>query len=69
MELVHSGEEATVDARRAVESRTGKQVITSKNAAELNIVVTDVIEEIAETGDEEKDDIRAIKKETSKQQQ
>ena len=57
MEVARSGGEAAAEARKAVESRTGTPVITSKNAAELNTVVTNVIEEIAEVGEEEKDDI------------
>ena len=57
MEVARSGGEAAAEARKAVESRTGTPVITSRNAAELNSVVTNVIEEIAEVGKEEKDDI------------
>lgn len=57
MEVARSGGGAAADARKAVEVRTGTSVITSKNAAELNTVVTNVIEEIAEVGEEEKDDI------------
>ncbi len=57
MEVARSGGEAAADARKAVEARTGTSVITSKNAAELNTVVTNVIEEIAEVGEEEKDDM------------
>lgn len=36
------------DTRNAIEKRTGKPVITSQNAAELNQVITDLIEDIAE---------------------
>ena len=36
------------NARKEIEQETGKPVITSKNAAELNKVVTDLIEGIAE---------------------
>lgn len=57
LEVARSGGGAAADARKAVEVRTGTSVITSKNAAELNTVVTNVIEEIAEVGEEEKDDI------------
>ncbi len=39
-------------ARKALEDETGKPVITSKNATELNKVVTDLIEGIAEDIDE-----------------
>ena len=55
--MARSGGEAAAEARKAVESRTGASVITSKNAAELNTVVTNVIEEIAEAGGKEKNDI------------
>ena len=43
------------EARKAVELRTGTPVITSKNAAELNAVVTNVIEEITEVDEEIED--------------
>ena len=46
LEVARSGGEAAGEARRAVEKRTGKTVITSKNAVELNDVVTGVIKEI-----------------------
>lgn len=52
MEVARSGGEAAADARKAVESRTGTPVITSNNAAELNSVVTNIIEEIATTSEE-----------------
>lgn len=55
-EVARSGGEAAAEARKAVESRTGMPVITSKNAAELNAVVTNVIEEIAATSEEKKDE-------------
>lgn len=32
------------DARQAIEAQTGKPVITSKNAAQLNEVVTELLE-------------------------
>ena len=38
------GGEAAGIARKAVEERTGVPVITSKNAAQLNQVVTDLLE-------------------------
>jgi len=44
MDIAREGGAAAGDARRAVESRTGVPVITSKNAAQLNQVVTDMIE-------------------------
>ena len=55
MEVARSGGEAAGEARKAVELRTGTPVITSKNAAELNAVVTNVIEEITEVDEEIED--------------
>lgn len=43
MDIALEGGAAAGDARRAVESRTGVPVITSKNAAQFNQVVTDMI--------------------------
>lgn len=43
MDIAREGGAAAGDARRAVESRTGVPVITSKNAAQFNQVVTDMI--------------------------
>ena len=48
LEVAKSGGEAAGVARKEVERRTGKSVITSKNAAELNQVVVDLIEGIVE---------------------
>lgn len=48
MEVAKSGGEATGEARKAVEIRTGQPVITAQNAAQLNDVVTNVVEGIAE---------------------
>ena len=42
--VAREGGEAAGIARRAVEERTGVPVITSKNAAQLNQVVTDLLE-------------------------
>ena len=42
--VAREGGEAAGIARRAVEERTGVSVITSKNAAQLNQVVTDLLE-------------------------
>ncbi len=42
------------DTRKAIEESSGRPVITSKNAAELNAVVTNLIEGIAEDADDEK---------------
>lgn len=43
-----SGGEVAGNARRDMERRTGKTVITSQNATQLNAVVTDMIETITE---------------------
>ncbi len=51
MEVAKSGGEAAGEARKAVESRTGQPVITAKNAAQLNAIVTNVVEGIAEIAD------------------
>lgn len=48
MRIAKSGGEAAGEARKAVEARTGVPVITSQNATQLNAVVTDVIETVAE---------------------
>lgn len=42
------GGEVAGDARRSIEARTGRPVITSENAAQLNAVVTNLIEGVAE---------------------
>ena len=44
MAVAREGGEAAEIARKAVEERTGVPVITSKNAAQLNQVVTDLLE-------------------------
>lgn len=51
LEIAKSGGEAAGEARKAVESRTGQPVITSQNAAQLNAVVTSMVEGIAEIVD------------------
>ena len=51
IQIARAGGEAAGDARKAVESRTGVPVISSKNAAELNTVVTNVIESVAGSTD------------------
>lgn len=54
MRVAREGGEAAGEARKAVEARTGVPVITSQNAAQLNQVVTDLIEgAIAESDSEE----------------
>ena len=51
LEIAKSGGEAAGEARKAVESRTGQPVITSQNAAQLNAVVKNMVEGIAEMVD------------------
>lgn len=51
MEVAREGGEAAGIARKAVEERTGVPVITVKNAAQLNQVVTNLIEGIVDDGD------------------
>ena len=52
LETARSGGGAAGVARREVEKRTGRPVITSKNAAQLNEIVTGMIEGIASDEDE-----------------
>ena len=54
VEVAKKGGNIAGDTRKAIEESTGKPVITSKNAAELNTVVTNLIEGIAEDADDEK---------------
>ena len=53
VEVAKKGGNIAGDTRKAIEESTGKPVITSKNAAELNIVITNLIEGIAEDADNE----------------
>lgn len=46
--IAKKGGKVAGDARKSIESATGKAVITSKNATELNQVVADLIEGVAE---------------------
>ena len=55
MKIAREGGSIAGDTRKAIEKRTGNPVITSKNAAELNRVVTDLIEGIAEDTEEKED--------------
>ena len=52
VEIARAGGKVAGDARKAVETQTGVPVITSQNAAQLNQVVTDMIEGVVaeETG-------------------
>ena len=52
-EIARRGGKVAGDARKAIEADTGKPVITSKNAAQLNQVVTDMIEGV--TAEQDKD--------------
>ncbi|MBO5301287.1 MAG: Bro-N domain-containing protein [Peptococcaceae bacterium] len=52
VEVARTGGKVAGDARRAIEAQTGIPVITSKNAAQLNQVVTHLIEGIAVEGNE-----------------
>lgn len=47
MAVAREGGEAAGIARKAVEERTGVPVVTAKNAAQLNQVVTDLLEGVA----------------------
>lgn len=49
--VARSGGEIAGDARRKLEERTGKPVITAQNAAQLNSVLTKLIEGAAENKD------------------
>ena len=51
MKVAKSGGEVAGDARRSIESRTGRPVITSQNAQQLNAVVTEMIEGVVEEMD------------------
>lgn len=50
--VAQKGGKVAGDARKSIENATGKAVITSKNASELNRVVADLIEEAADEKDE-----------------
>lgn len=56
IEVARAGGKVAGDARKAVEAQTGVPVITSKNAAQLNQVVTNLLEsEIPTTEDPDED--------------
>ena len=46
--VARRGGKGAGDARRAIEADTGRPAVTAQNAAQLNAVVTDVIEGVAE---------------------
>ena len=50
VEIARAGGKVAGDARKAVETQTGVPVITSQNAAQLNQVVTDMIEGVVSEG-------------------
>ena len=51
--IAKRGGKVALEARKAVEQQTGKSVITSQNAAQLNTVVTNVIDSVSKVVDEE----------------
>lgn len=51
--IAKRGGKVALEARRAVEQQTGKSVITTQNAAQLNTVVTNVIDSVSKAVDEE----------------
>ena len=54
VEVARSGGKVVGDARKAIEQQTGVPVITSKNAAQLNQVVTNLIEATDEIASKDK---------------
>ena len=57
IDVARAGGKVAGDARKAIESQTGVPVITSKNAAQLHQVVTDLLE-VVTTSPEEQDQKR-----------
>ncbi|MDD3541658.1 MAG: Bro-N domain-containing protein [Petrimonas sp.] len=55
VEIARAGGKVAGDTRKAVEAQTGVPVITSKNAAQLNQVVSDLLEDGGINTDDEKD--------------
>ena len=56
IDVARAGGKVAGDARKAIESQTGVPVITSKNSAQLNQVVTDLLEgAVSDTTEESKD--------------
>lgn len=54
VEVARSGGKVAGDTRKAIEQQTGVPVITSKNAAQLNQVVTNLIESVESFADSDK---------------
>ena len=46
--VARSGGKVAGNARKEIEEQTGRLVITSKNAAQLNTIVTELIKDISE---------------------
>lgn len=56
MKVAPRGGNVASIARQALEAETGEPVITSQNAAQLNQVVTELIESAADTGTPQDDE-------------
>lgn len=52
--IAQRGGKVAGDARKSIESETGKPIITNKNAAMLNSVVTNTIEAVAKESTKDK---------------
>ena len=50
--VARRGGKVAGDARKAIEADTGRPVITPQTAAQLNLVVTNLIEDVAAAADE-----------------
>ena len=53
IDVARAGGKVAGDARKAIETQTGVPVITSKNATQLNQVVTDLLESVVTDSSEE----------------
>ena len=53
--VAQKGGRVAGEARRSIEQQTGKPVVTAQNAAQLNAVVVDMIEEVAKTDSTDKE--------------
>lgn len=49
--IANRGGKVAGDARKSIESQTGKSIVTPKNAVQLNEIVTDLLEETASKND------------------
>jgi hypothetical protein len=52
-DVAQKGGQIAGDARQAVEKKTGKPITTSDNAVQLNAIVVDMIERVAEAADDD----------------